>query len=279
MPLPQKLLPIAAAAAVMFCASGVLGEDRSRSDAAGSEVREQATSLGASWRVEEITGVAMFRKGAGAFSPAVIGALVPVNSDLVTGNSGSVVLVRGGDRITISPESWLRVEDRAPGLMDRFFQVLGRILYDVEPRKSRSFGVNSPLVATLVKGTTFQITTQSERAAVEVVEGRVEVTAAHETVLVDAGKTATIDVRGHDPLQVIEHDEGAAWIRASLSPPTGYLLRHPVTAISRPPARRHPAQLNTSSALHPKALRPKKAKATTRRTRRVRRVNEDATLF
>src|SRR4030095_10647611 len=150
---------------------------------------EQATSLGAPWRVEEITGVAMFRNGAGAFSPAMIGALVPVNSDLVTGNSGSVVLVRGGDRIMISPESWLRVEDRAPGLMDRFFQVLGRILYDVEPRKSRSFGVNSPLVATILKGTKFQIATQAERAAVDVLEGRVEVSAAHETVLVDAGKT------------------------------------------------------------------------------------------
>jgi ferric-dicitrate binding protein FerR (iron transport regulator) len=219
MQLSQKLLPIVAAAAVMFFASCVLGEDRSRSDAAGSEVREQATSLGASWRVEEITGVAMFRNGGGAFSPVMVGALVPVNSDLVTSNSGSVVLVRGGDRVTILPESWLRVEDRAPGLMDRFYQVLGRILYDVEPRKSRSFGVKSPLVATLVKGTKFQIATQSELAAVEVVEGRVEVTAAHETVLVDAGKTATIDVRRRDPLQVIEHDEGAPWMRANLSPP------------------------------------------------------------
>jgi ferric-dicitrate binding protein FerR (iron transport regulator) len=225
MQLPQKLLPIVAAAAVMFSASGVVGEDRSRSDAAGSEVREQATSPGAPWRVEEITGVAMFRNGAGAFSPAKIGALVPVHSDLVTGDSGSVVLVRGGDRVTIAPESWLRVEDRAPGLMDRFYQVLGRILYDVEPRKSRSFGVNSPLVAAIVKGTKFQITTQTERAAVEVVEGRVEVTAAHETVLVDAGKTATIDVRGHDPMQVVEHDEGAAWMRANLSLP--YLLPPP----------------------------------------------------
>src|SRR4029453_4097729 len=83
------------------------------------------------------------------------------------------------------------------GLLDRFIQSIGTILYDVEPRHDRSFGVEAPYVAAVVKGTRFLVPAGVRQSSVRVERGKVLVTAADGkgSALVEAGGTAVASPR------------------------------------------------------------------------------------
>lgn len=157
------------------------------------------------WRVSGLTGEASARLGSAPFEPLAIGDIVAVGSEIRTERGSVVFLSRRGDRVIIQPASHLRIaEPKAGGLLTQFFQSLGEVFYDVEPRSSRSFGVQGPYMAAVVKGTRFLVTVKQDANSVRVDEGRVLVETADGTgsAMVGAGSVATVERGGDGHVQL-----------------------------------------------------------------------------
>jgi hypothetical protein len=158
------------------------------------------------WRVSGLSGDVSARLGSAPFERLSIGDLVPVGSDIRTAHGAVVFLSRRGDRIVIQPDTELHIaEPQAGGLLTQFFQSFGNVFYDVEPRSSRSFGVKSPYMAAVVKGTRFLVTVDRDLNSVRVDEGRVLVASNDgESVLVGAGNVATVKRSGEGGVQMTD---------------------------------------------------------------------------
>ena len=162
-----------------------------------------ATPLG--WRVSGLTGEASARLGSAPFEPLAIGDIVAAGSEIQTERGSVVFLSRRGDRVIIQPSSHLRIaEPKAGGLLTQFFQLFGNVFYDVEPRSSRSFGVQGPYMAAVVKGTRFLVTVGRDANSVRVDEGRVLVQSADGTssAMVGPGNVATVERGGGGHVQL-----------------------------------------------------------------------------
>jgi FecR protein len=158
------------------------------------------------WRVSGLSGDVSARLGSAPFERLSIGDLVPVGSDIRTAHGAVVFLSRRGDRIVIQPDTELHIaEPQAGGLLTQLFQSFGNVFYDVEPRSSRSFGVKSPYMAAVVKGTRFLVTVDRDLNSVRVDEGRVLVASNDgESVLVGAGNVATVKRSGEGGVQMTD---------------------------------------------------------------------------
>ena len=159
------------------------------------------------WRVSGLSGNASARLGSAPFERLAIGDLVPAGSDIRTAHGTVVFLSRRGDRIVIQPDTELHIaEPQAGGLLTQFFQSFGNVFYDVEPRSSRSFGVRSPYMAAVVKGTRFLVTVDRDQNTVRVDEGRVLVASSdgESSVLVGAGNVATVKRSGEGGVQTTD---------------------------------------------------------------------------
>src|SRR5262245_26990367 len=159
------------------------------------------------WRVSGLSGIASARLGSAPFERLAIGDLVPVGSDIRTDRGAVVFLSRRGDRIVIQPASELHIaEPQAGGLLTQFFQSFGNVFYDVEPRSSRSFGVKSPYMAAVVKGTRFLVTVNRDLNRVRVDQGSVLVASSdgESSVLVGAGSVATVRRSGEGGVQMTD---------------------------------------------------------------------------
>src|SRR5262245_48403182 len=158
-------------------------------------------------RVSGLSGNASARLGSAPFERLAIGDLVPAGSDIRTAHGTVVFLSRRGDRIVIQPDTELHIaEPQAGGLLTQFFQSFGNVFYDVEPRSSRSFGVRSPYMAAVVKGTRFLVTVDRDQNTVRVDEGRVLVASSdgESSVLVGAGNVATVKRSGEGGVQTTD---------------------------------------------------------------------------
>src|SRR5882672_3494786 len=147
----------------------------------------------AGWRVDGITGEASAHLGAAPGAPLAVGQVLSVGSEVATGAGAVVFLSHNGDRLIIQPNSRLRIDEPGTaGLLDHFMQSLGSVFYDVEPRKSHSFGVTAPYVAAVIKGTRFLVTVEPDKNSVRVDRGLVlvESTDGVSSVLVGAGTIA-----------------------------------------------------------------------------------------
>lgn len=93
-----------------------------------------------------------------------------------TGRNGRVLLVRGEETISISPNSVVGVPaDKKEGLSTTIIQQAGSILLEVEKRNVKHFEVETPYLAAVVKGTHFSVTVGAGSTKVGVLRGQVEV--------------------------------------------------------------------------------------------------------
>jgi hypothetical protein len=93
-----------------------------------------------------------------------------------TGPDGRAVLRRGDETIVVAPGSRIGLPKENSGrFATRILQSLGTILLTVEKQAKQHFEVQTPFLTAVVKGTTFTVGIQGERAVVHVVEGLVEV--------------------------------------------------------------------------------------------------------
>ncbi|MEH6678019.1 FecR family protein [Phenylobacterium sp.] len=134
-------------------------------------------ALAAEWRLTEVTG--RVRVAAPGQSPAT-GApnqAVPVGADITTAAGGRAVLTNGAQRIVIGPNSRMTVANGEGAGMTRIMQDLGSILFQVDKQSRPHFRVDTPLLAAVVKGTTFTVAIGAKSDTVHVAEGLVEVRA------------------------------------------------------------------------------------------------------
>jgi hypothetical protein len=127
------------------------------------------------WRVSETSGPVSLVNG--DQKRAVTRGMKLQPGDAVhAGAGGRAVLVQGRDFVTVSANSRVTVPtaDKATGFV-KLLQDWGQALFKIEKKGTPHFGVNTPSLAAVVKGTTFSITVDRSGSSLQVTEGAVEV--------------------------------------------------------------------------------------------------------
>lgn len=128
------------------------------------------------WKVSEVAGLVRVQGPAGA-KPATRGAVLAPGEAVMTGRDGRAVLTRGEEYVIVSPSSRLRLPAAAEetnGII-QILQDVGEAIYKIQKKATPHFGVRTPYLAAVVKGTTFKVVADARGASVQVIEGRVEV--------------------------------------------------------------------------------------------------------
>ncbi len=160
------------------------------------------------WIVSQQVGVTqVFRSGLQPASVKVQSKL-SAGDIVVTGANGRLMLTRGGDYVVVAPNSRLMLpkEQQATGFT-RLIQQMGTMLYKVRHTGVPHFSVDAPMLAAVVKGTSFTVIVDQNRTAVQVTEGVVEVTAAAGGMSTLVEKGATVFVGRDNPQAIIEATE------------------------------------------------------------------------
>jgi hypothetical protein len=177
-----------------------------------------APSPQSNWVVTQLTGDArVVHPGAQPASLKVNNRLAPGDT-LMTGPTGRATLVRGGDYIIVAPRSELRLPSTPqPSGFTRVIQNLGTLLFKVQHTGIPHFAVDTPMLAAVVKGTTFTVVVDGQRSAVQVLQGVVQVSAIDGGMsrMVEGGRTVFVN---HDrPRMLLDADRPAAPIKAPSS--------------------------------------------------------------
>lgn len=162
------------------------------------------------WSISEAKGHVVVIDTAGERAARAGMALSP-GATVRTAARASAVLVRGREFVTMHQNAQLRIplpaERRAGGII-QILQDHGSALFGIGKQKNPHFGVETPYLAAVVKGTTFIITVTGEGASLQVTEGAVEASTrdggARE--LVRPGAVAMI--AAGDPLRMVIEGEG-----------------------------------------------------------------------
>jgi hypothetical protein len=89
-----------------------------------------------------------------------------------TGADGTLHLEQSTASLDIGPNSFVELHDSLANA--RVVQRAGRVMYTVEPRKSRNFAVETPYLVSVVKGTIFTVSVDASSTQVTLLEGSVE---------------------------------------------------------------------------------------------------------
>lgn len=133
-----------------------------------------ADGVSSDWIVSEAIGAVTIVQQ-GRAQPAARGSRIAPGATVSTASGARAVIVHGRDFVTVSPGSRVRV----PAIAERrgLFQVIqewGNAIFQIEKQGAPHFGVQTPYLAAVVKGTTFSITVTGEGTSLQVVEGAVE---------------------------------------------------------------------------------------------------------
>ena len=127
------------------------------------------------WTVSEARGQVQIRENA-ATRAAQRGSQIPAGATVTTGANGNAVLVRGREFVTLRRNSQIRIPAaKAERSIVQVVQDWGSALFEIGKQPDPHFGVETPYLAAVVKGTTFTITVAPEGASMQVLEGAVEV--------------------------------------------------------------------------------------------------------
>ncbi|WP_395016012.1 FecR domain-containing protein [Dongia sp.] len=148
-----------------------------------------------SWTVVASTDAYITPEGAAAPKPVAKGVTVKEGDRLTTGASGALVLERGEDLIAMSPKSEIRLAHSGVAGQTLIEQPLGHVEYQVTKMATPHFQVDTRVMSTVVKGTTFTVESTSSQSNVKVSEGQV---VAHNrrtgaSFPVSAGETGGVD--------------------------------------------------------------------------------------
>lgn len=161
------------------------------------------------WIVAQKSGdVRVLHNGMQPASVQVRAALSP-GDVIATGANGRAMLTRGDDYVVVAPGSRLLLpkEEQARGFT-RLLQQVGTMFYKVKHTGVPHFAVETPMLAAVVKGTSFSVVVDKDRAAVQVTDGIVEVSslAGDARRLVEKG--LTVYIGRERPNQIIEIKPG-----------------------------------------------------------------------
>jgi hypothetical protein len=167
-----------------------------------------ALAQGAVWTVSELKGEVTVID-AGGQRPAKVGTQLAPGATVRTAARASAVLVRGKEFVTLRQNAQLRIApaERKRGIV-QILQDYGSALFSIGKQSNPHFGVETPYLAAVVKGTTFVITVSNEGASLQVTEGAVE------TSTLDGGAVELIRpgavaiIAAADPLRMVIEGEG-----------------------------------------------------------------------
>ena len=170
------------------------------------------------WIVTQKSGdVRVLRNGLQPASLQVRTAL-SAGDVVATGANGRAMLTRGDDYVVVAPGSRLLLpKDVQKNGFTRLIQQVGTMLYKVKHTGVPHFAVETPMLAAVVKGTSFTVVVDENRAAVQVTEGAVEVSslAGDSKRLVEGG--VTVYIGRERPQDIVELKSGAAELPVSSS--------------------------------------------------------------
>ncbi|KQN25493.1 hypothetical protein ASE86_04450, partial [Sphingomonas sp. Leaf33] len=128
-----------------------------------------------SWQISEASGRVTVTDTRGTRA-AERGMTVAPGATVQTAPGSRAVMVRGPEFVTVSSNSRIRIPEAAQqaGLI-QILQDWGTALFRIDKQPNPHFGVKTPYLAAVVKGTTFSVTVSREGASMQVVEGAVEV--------------------------------------------------------------------------------------------------------
>ena len=175
------------------------------------------------WRVSETSGDVRILEN-GQVHPAARGAIVPGGAVVTTGAASRAVLVRAHDYGVVSPASRVRVPTLQQQGGSGLFQMItdaGTALFRVQHTSVPHFGVRTPYLAAVVKGTVFTVTVGERGASVQVTEGAVQVSTVDGGAadMVRPGMVASI---GAADLQLLHIEGGTSHdLRSNGSPSAG----------------------------------------------------------
>ncbi len=155
------------------------------------------------WRVVETSGAVRISQTMAGVQLVSTGETLRGGSILSTGMDGRAVLARGEQTIVVGPNSRMSLPAVEEEGMTRILQDLGTLMFKVDKREKQHFRVETPVIAAVVKGTTFTVTAGTNSHAVHVAEGLVEVTPvnSNNAVLVPGGETVQVSVADHTFMQ------------------------------------------------------------------------------
>jgi hypothetical protein len=131
----------------------------------------------ANWVVLDANGTAAWRaQGETHWRRFTRGEVLPPGAEIETGSDGEIMLVAGGDQLTIAPQGRLIVPLALSGQDRRLRHERGHILVQIESRPARDVRIDTPLLSLGIKGTTIEVEVDPEQNSVVVHEGALEVT-------------------------------------------------------------------------------------------------------
>lgn len=189
-----------------------------------------AAKAAPAWQVSEVSGNVKLTEN-GRSRAATKGALLASGAMITTAQGSRAVIVRGQEFVVISPATQLRVpEATSRNPIVQLIEDFGSAIFRIEKKSAPHFGVQTPYLAAVVKGTTFTVTVGPDGGKVQVTEGAVEVSTPDggASDLVTAGGSAsvgkgdlyTLNVEGKEPKV----------LRSSKAPAAGSVTTNPNAA-------------------------------------------------
>lgn len=188
---------------------------------AGIFLASPALAAPAVWEVTERSGEVSVDAG-GVVTAAERGLALSPGDIVETGEAGRAVIVRGAEYVILSPRSRIRIA--VPGAADQKTQIsqaFGTAEFRIQKKENVNFGVRTPYLAAVVKGTEFNVTVTDAGARVQVTEGRVEVSTLDggASDIIVPGSVARVDAGDRQLLVVLGAD--AKTIRSPFPAETG----------------------------------------------------------
>ena len=164
-------------------------------------VRYPTQALADEWRIREVAGVVRVAIPARPTANGSVGQVLPTGTSVTTGGNGRAMITNGQQRVVVGPNSRTTLAPEVGG-MTRVLQDLGSALFQVDRQRQPHFRVETPLLAAVVKGTTFTVTVDPMGDRVHVAEGLVEVRANNGNAVSDVAAGATALVPRQQPTSV-----------------------------------------------------------------------------
>jgi hypothetical protein len=154
------------------------------------------------WRVEKSTGEVWISHGTAQQVSLGAETDLTAGDNIRTGRNGRVLLVRGQERILVSPNSAIGIPTNTGQFPTTISQQTGSILLEVEKKNVQHFEVETPYLAAVVKGTQFRVSVDRRGAKVDVLRGQVQVSdfKSGQTALVMPGQAAKVGAHGQGGL-------------------------------------------------------------------------------
>lgn len=175
---------------------------------AGVFLASTAQAAPANWEVTERSGEVSVETG-GVVAPAERGLSLNPGDVVETGEAGRAVIVRGAEYVILSPRSRIRIAvPEAADQTTQISQAFGSAEFRIGKKETGSFGVKTPYLAAVVKGTEFNVTVSDAGARLQVTEGKVEVSTLDggASDLIVPGRIARVDAGDRQLLVVLGTD-------------------------------------------------------------------------